>query len=171
LTIRNYSCILHYISEEVQPVSESDREAMIAAILTAQHAIMRLAPHRAKADWLPLDLSMAQLKAMMLMVAAPPMTASQLATTLGLGRPATSILIDHLVQDGMVTRTEDPIDRRRVLVELTPTGSDLVARLRQGPRDRLRHLLEQLAPADLAALLQGMEALAAAVTNDAPEPV
>ncbi len=152
-------------------MDDNEREAMIEAILAAQQVIMKPRAHAAKAYWLPLDLSMAQLKALVLLAAEPPMTASQLASALGLGRPAASILIDRLVQEGLVTRTEDPADRRRVLVELAPAGSELVTRLRQGPLDRLRRLLAQLSPEDLAALLQGMQALAAASANDMPDPV
>jgi len=62
----------------------------------------------------------------------------------------------------VVTRTEDPTDRRRTLVDLTPTGVELIARLRQGNEAHFRALIERLTENDLNALAQGIEALALA---------
>jgi DNA-binding MarR family transcriptional regulator len=147
----------------------TDRESMIAAIFAAQMQILRQGHDSEMASWLHLDLTIAQVKTLMVLAAGPPVTASQLAAHLGLGRPATSILIDRLVRDGLVARAEDSEDRRRVLVTLTPAGDDLTTRLRQGSRERLERLLRQMTSADLAALRQGMEALAAAAAHEAED--
>ncbi len=148
----------------------TDKEDMIAAIFAEMQSFQR-ANHSAMAEWVQLDLTMAQVKTLMVLAAEPPVTASQLANLLGLGRPATSILIDRLVRDGLVGRTEDPVDRRRVLVALTTTGNDLVTRLRQGSIERMERLMRQMEAADLAALRQGMAALAAAATREAAAKV
>ncbi|MFJ6198930.1 MarR family winged helix-turn-helix transcriptional regulator [Micromonospora sp. NPDC092111] len=56
----------------------------------------------------------------------PPYTASpsQLASMLGLTRGATSARLGPLEQAGLISRTNDAIDRRRVEVRLTPAGYD-----------------------------------------------
>jgi DNA-binding MarR family transcriptional regulator len=43
--------------------------------------------------------------------------------------PSVTRLIDRMVSDGLVHRTADPSDRRRVLVHLTPRGQALKRRL------------------------------------------
>lgn len=55
----------------------------------------------------------------------PPYTASpsQLADLLGLTRGALSARLGPLEDAGLLTRTVDATDRRRVHVQLTPTGS------------------------------------------------
>lgn len=112
-------------------------------------------------SWFQLDLTMSQLKGLMLLDETP-LTIGQLAETLGVGKPAASILVDRLVQLHLVERTEDPLDRRRTIARLTAQGDDIVTRLRQGSRDRLRGWMARLNDDDLAALVQGLTALAAA---------
>jgi DNA-binding MarR family transcriptional regulator len=49
-----------------------------------------------------------------------PLAAGQLAKAVGLSTAAMTTVIDRLEARGFVSRTRDPRDRRRVLVELTP---------------------------------------------------
>lgn len=139
-------------------------EELIEKILEAQQCIGQAMHAAADPTWLQLDLTMGQLKALIVM-ADNALTVGQVANMLGIGKPAASILVDRLVQLGFVTRSEDPLDRRRTLVGLTPEGRDLTARLRQGARDRFRGWLEQMDDEALAALVQGMQALVAITGN------
>ncbi len=47
----------------------------------------------------------------------------QVASKLGIGRPAACLLIDSLVQRGLASRCDDPADWRRVVVRLSAKGS------------------------------------------------
>jgi DNA-binding MarR family transcriptional regulator len=49
-----------------------------------------------------------------------PMTAGELSARTGLSSGATTRLIDRLERVGFVKRTQDPGDRRRVIIELVP---------------------------------------------------
>jgi DNA-binding MarR family transcriptional regulator len=49
-----------------------------------------------------------------------PQCVSSIAAVLHLSQPATSQLLDRLVQEGLVDRTEDPGDRRRKRLAITP---------------------------------------------------
>ena len=136
-------------------------------VLAAQKLISRELFRTAMPEWLHLDLTMGQLKTLAALASNRAMNVSTLAETLGISKPTASILVDQLVQRGYVERTEDPEDRRRTLVALTPAGSDLVAQLRQsGPQDRMVHWLKALAPDDLAALTRGLQALAAIIQRE-----
>ncbi len=139
-----------------------DREAMIEATLRAQRAAMQGMHAAANPAWMGLDLTMAQMKALIVLADDAVLTVGALATRLGLGKPAASILVEKLVQLEFATRAEDVLDRRRTHVRLTARGEDLIAQLRQGGQDHLRALLERLSSADLAALCQGIQALAVA---------
>jgi DNA-binding MarR family transcriptional regulator len=55
-----------------------------------------------------------------------PITQSQLAERLGMGRAATGAVVDAMHARGLVARDPDPDDRRVWLVRLTDTGKDLV---------------------------------------------
>jgi DNA-binding MarR family transcriptional regulator len=137
----------------------------IRAILEAQFAIARSGISRYADEWVSLDLTMGQLKALMAL-AQQRMHVRQLAEALGVGKPAASIIVDRLVQLGLAQRIEDPEDRRYTLVSLTDEGSERVERLHQGKLDRLAQWLEAMNPDDLAALRRGLRALAAIITRD-----
>lgn len=64
-----------------------------------------------------------------------PVSQSQLAEALGLGRAAVGIVIDGLHERGLVTREADPGDRRVWLVALTGEGRELCADIAAADRE------------------------------------
>lgn len=110
--------------------------------------------------WAQLDLTISQLKALVLLKARGAITIGQVAEILGMGRSSASITIDQLVQLGLVVRTEDPDDRRRTNVCLTADGRSRVQRLHQGDEEFMRGWFERLRKEDLIALRSGLAALA-----------
>lgn len=118
------------------------------------------------AEWLDLDLSISQLKALAVLIHEQPVTVGALADRLGLGMSGGSHLVDRLVQERLVERSEDPDNRRRTLLRLTPDAEALVRRLRQGRAEQLRRYLRRMAEEDLAALQRGLCALVAAHRED-----
>jgi DNA-binding MarR family transcriptional regulator len=149
-------------------MESADMPAAVQAAIAAQRAVYRRLLRAHMPEWIQLDLSMGQLKTLMALASQGPLTVSGVAETLEVGKPAASILVDRLVQLGYVARAEDPADRRRTLVSLTPSGGDLVAWLRQGKADHFVRWLAAMAPDDLAALTRGMQALAAIAERDDP---
>jgi|SRR5579871_162896 DNA-binding MarR family transcriptional regulator len=156
--------------QTLQVEDDDDIPTAIREMLVAQRAVFRRLLHPRGDEWIRLDLSMGQLKTLMVLASQAPMTVSQLAETLDVGKPTASVLVDRLVNLRLVMRTEDAEDRRRTLVALTTEGSELVTHLRQGSKDTLIRWLSALAPADLAALTRGMQALAAIAEQDDPSP-
>jgi len=142
------------------------RQALILSTIAAQEEIAMAFLRLANSDWLAVDLTLTQLKGLIALTANGPIPIYQLAIILHLGRPATSTLIEQLVQMDLVTRTEDVADRRRTLVTLTEQGKDYLIRLRQGRNDNMYKLLQRLPDTDLAALAQGIQALAALAATD-----
>jgi DNA-binding MarR family transcriptional regulator len=132
----------------------------IRGVLAAQLELARCVFSTQMQEWAQLELSIGQLKVLMMLAGHPGMTISQIAESLSIGKPSTSMLVDHLVQQDLVYRREDENDRRRTLVGLTPAGNDLTTRLHQGNIERLAQWYSALAPDDLAALRRGLEALA-----------
>jgi DNA-binding MarR family transcriptional regulator len=63
-------------------------------------------------------------------------------------------IVDRLVKMGLVVRQRDPEDRRRVLVELTAPGQELMQKVRQMREKRLGETLAQLPPGDASELLR-----------------
>ena len=146
------------------------RESKAAIVMEAQQTIMQALMEDTAAEWLQLDLTMGQVKTLFVLQCSGAMSVGGLAERLKIGLPAASIAVDKLVQLALVARRDDPSDRRRTLVELTPQGEQVVSRLHQGRHQRLRTWLGQLREADVAALVQGLQALAAVAGTGRVEP-
>jgi DNA-binding MarR family transcriptional regulator len=69
--------------------------------------------------WFQLDLTITQLKGLIILEVRKEITVGGIADALGVGRPSASILVEQLVQAKLATRAEDPADRRRSIVCLT----------------------------------------------------
>src|SRR5437879_5189810 len=99
--------------------------------------------------WSQLDLTILQLKGLILLEVRDQITIGGIADALGIGRPSASIIVEQLVQLGLVTRVEDTIDRRRSLVGLSNSGRDLVARLHRGDEQHMESMFQCLQQNDL----------------------
>jgi DNA-binding MarR family transcriptional regulator len=115
--------------------------------------------------WLKLDLSMAQFKALVAVEGTPCIGVGGLGRKLSIGESAASLLVDQLVRRGYVERAVDPVDRRRVRLDVTAQGHDRLRELRQGSRGILASWLDELDEDDLDALAQGLKALSEAVSR------
>ena len=69
-------------------------------------------------------LSLGRAKVLMRLAVHGPMNQATLAGLLGFAPRSVTETIDGLERDGLVTRTEDPRDRRARIVELTDAGRD-----------------------------------------------
>ncbi|HEY8592863.1 MAG TPA: MarR family transcriptional regulator [Sphingomicrobium sp.] len=90
--------------------------------------------------------------------AAEPATLNDVAKAVGRGAPAVSRSVDSLVRAGLVERTADPGNRRRLALRLTAAGRD---RLQSGnaASANLRTKLERLANSELRAVERAIEIL------------
>jgi DNA-binding MarR family transcriptional regulator len=148
------------------PMTPTDREALLTRAIDAERFILRQQLTAAWRNWLELDLSMAQLKTLVVLSEAETPTIGDVAETLGITLPTASHLIERLVRAELAQRAEDPADRRRTLTRITPAGEALLRGLRHGEHAWLRRLLAQLPDDDLAALCQGLCALERAVLRE-----
>jgi DNA-binding MarR family transcriptional regulator len=144
--------------------------AIIEEIIETQRSISRAVAASVPSVWMDLDLSMAQLKTLMTLYTCGAASIGQIAESLDIGQPTASHLVDRLVQTQLVQRTEDPLDRRRTLAQLSPDGEDLAERINQVRWGTLRRWLAQLDEATLTAFLQALRALTA-VANAETTPI
>jgi len=71
-------------------------------------------------------------------------TIGYIAERLLLKHHSTVGLVDRLEESGLVVRETDPIDRRKVLVRVTPSGSRILDDLAVSHREELRSLAPKL---------------------------
>ncbi len=94
-----------------------------------------------------------------------PLTLTTLARHMDVTPATMSLAIDRLERKGYVRRKRDRLDRRRVLLRLTPAGSRLRDSRTVLEPDRVAALLECLAPDQREAAVLGLSLLARAATE------
>jgi DNA-binding MarR family transcriptional regulator len=87
-----------------------------------------------------------------------PATLGQVAKEVGRGAPAVSRSVDALVRAGLVERTQDPNNRRRLALRLTEEGRERLSKPTAGSSNLLTKL-ERLAHSELRALERAIEIL------------
>ena len=110
-------------------------------------------------EWLSLDLTMPQLKVVLLLFTNGPERMSTIASALGVSLATATGVVDRLVEKDMVTREGDPNDRRIVLVRLSGKGEKLITGLWQLARGNIEALLRALDQRKLQLLNEALMAL------------
>ena len=87
-----------------------------------------------------------------------PATLGEVAKASGRGAPAASRAVDTLVKDGLVDRTADPDNRRRLALRLTEAGRALLNQ-RGTAAGSLVQRIGRLAQSELRAVERGIEIL------------
>lgn len=103
-------------------------------------------------EFLAVDITMAQLKALYLVGTRGPLHISALADLLGVSLSTGSGVVDRLVEHGLLERRHADVDRRHVVASVSPEGVALMERMRELNARRVRSMLVDLTDDDLAAL-------------------
>ena len=105
------------------------------------------------------DLSVPQFRTLAFLNHHPGSSLSAAAEHIGLTLPTMSVLVEGLVQRGLVDRDADVRDRRRVLLTLTPAGQQLFTQARDAAAAWLAALLEPLGENERKTIVQALELL------------
>jgi DNA-binding MarR family transcriptional regulator len=89
-----------------------------------------------------------------------------LISYVGLDKSTVSRTIDGLVMLGLVLRRENPENRRSQLVDLSPQGRTVVARINKMCNGKYQGLLGRLTPAERAKVLWSMDRIAELLTEE-----
>jgi DNA-binding MarR family transcriptional regulator len=84
---------------------------------------------------------------------------AEISDELGVTDAATSQMLDRLVQQGLVIRSENPQDRRHKQLELTEKGQLLVQSSFQARQKWLSTIAERLSPQEMDQMLLAMNIL------------
>lgn len=101
---------------------------------------------------------LAQRKLMGAIAARQPATLGDVAGALGRGAPSVSRAVESLVRAGLVERTHDPDNRRRLALRLSERGDD-VLRAKPASQGPLTIALQRLAQSELRAIERAIEIL------------
>ena len=143
----------------------ADIDAVLAVFERLMHRLM--ATHAPELS--TIELTMAQTKALYLVLAAGQLRMSELAARLGVTSSTATGQVDRLVETGLLERREDPADRRQVVVTATPAAEATLEHLRELNSHRMRELLSRIEPGDLSVVRRAIVVLDDAVAAEAAE--
>ena len=112
------------------------------------------------------DLSVQQLRALMVVAAADGATTHALADALGVGATTITGIVDRLERRGLTERRPDPADRRVRRIVLTDEGRRLLTDFNESSRARRRAIFAKLDERILAGLAEGLEAMEQVIMDD-----
>ncbi len=142
-----------------------DPDASLEALVCSFSAVFGKLMGYATTDWINIDMSLAQIKVVMVLHYLGVHTIQQLAGRLQIGALTASHLVEKLVQAGLASRLEAASDRRLVEVHLTDQGHALVKNL-SGARDRIiAEWVVQLTVEQRQALEESLKALLTIIAN------
>jgi DNA-binding MarR family transcriptional regulator len=146
-----------------------DRVAAIQRILDCSHNLFhKFNPSRDRA-FLTVDLTMPQLKALICVSKNNGATSGEIASNLGVGLSTVTGIVDRLIEQGLVTRREDPKDRRITRVLATAQGDRLVTDLLRYRTEMISDILAHLDTEQLRVVEQAFGYLLQAVEDMARE--
>lgn len=115
-------------------------------------------------------LTTAQYHALAALATAPSQSLGELAGRLFCDKANASGLVDRLIAQGLATRVRDPGDKRRVALNLTPAGHDVLDRATWARSAALNRALSPLDITALTATHHAMEHMVALLQAAVAEP-
>jgi DNA-binding MarR family transcriptional regulator len=145
----------------VAPVEpEQDREAAIARIMSARRRMTHLFAFTMSDPLLTANLTMPQFRVLLVLALRGGAAGHDLAETMSVSLATITGIVDRLSAADLVTRREDPRDRRVRRIELTPAGQSLVDGIVAAGTANQRRLLDRLSLDDLGIVARAFGLLA-----------
>ncbi|GIF10642.1 MarR family winged helix-turn-helix transcriptional regulator [Actinoplanes teichomyceticus] len=148
----------------------SEKEQLIAEIMGAQIRLQHLFADDRSDPLFSSHLTMSQLKILLLLARHGTLAGGELARMVGVGAATLSGMIDRLVVQELVTRTEDLHDRRVRRIGLTKAGTELIEGIITAGVAKQRELLSRLSAEELTVVSQATAILlreAATIVDEA----
>jgi len=141
----------------LHPKTTPTRETLIAEARAQMGVLLRVFYQRFRQPKQPeiFELTMPQCRAVLYLQEGPAHM-SRLAAGLGVALPSATGIVDRLVERGLVSREEDPEDRRVVLCCLTPGGQHMAMSLYEADVAVLEELLQGLPEQELLTISEGL---------------
>jgi Transcriptional regulators len=105
------------------------------------------------------ELTVPQFRTLNFVDKNPGTSLLEVANHLGLTPPSTSRLVDGLIERGLVSREDHPLDRRRLRLDVTNDGQKILEKARKGTIAHLANKLSCISADDRETISKAMKAL------------
>jgi DNA-binding MarR family transcriptional regulator len=124
--------------------NNDDSKRLVMQILAASENIFQTIGLNIPPEWLSSDMTVAQLRVLLLLHTEGQSRMSSIASTLGIAVSTATGIIDNLVKKELVIRSADPEDRRVVICALSPIGREIINSMWAQGQSQMEKLLRGL---------------------------
>jgi DNA-binding MarR family transcriptional regulator len=146
-----------------------EKSETIKGITGLQRELAKSMRRQAFKHWMTLSMSTSQMKSLVCIIESEKLSSKKLADMLDVTPANVTGVIDKLIDQGLVSRSESPEDRRVVLLEATPAGKKLIDNLEQHFSEHSAKMLSGMSEDDLTHLYLGLSAFLKAANSQIQE--
>ena len=148
---------------------ESAPDAVVDAVVRASRALVSITVRALTS--VSDEVTLPQLRTLVVVSIQGPQTVSALADRLDVHASTMTRMCSRLVARGQVVRKPSALDRREVVIELTPQGQGLVDEVMDKRRRDINAIVRSMTPEDRDRVVSALELFAqAADESDTPAP-
>ena len=141
-----------------------NKTELISEVIELDRRIHRVIRRHSADAWMNLNLTVPQIKTLFFVSNQRDTNPTKLATALQVTPPNVTGIVDRLVEQGLMTRQDNPEDRRALVLRITEKGESILSDLRERRTSIMREILDYLSAKELSCLVDGLSKLAG-VTN------
>ena len=146
--------------------TDQDDKALVRHILKLSNDIFRAIKLSIPPEWLTSDMTVAQLRVLLLLHTKGASRMGSIASAIGTTLSTATGTVDILVKKELVVRGDDPEDRRLVICKLSPQGQKIINRMWELGQRQLEELLHGLSLEELKEADEVAEILLRNVTSN-----
>jgi len=135
------------------------RAELIKEIIELERKVNRALRQYSPDAWMDLSLTTAQLKSLFFIDNEGSTNFTKLAAALGVTSSNVTGIVDRLVEQELVSRKENPEDRRVLLLSVTGKGKELLTNLRERRVKQMSEVLTHMSLGELSILARGLTLL------------
>ncbi|HWU33579.1 MAG TPA: MarR family transcriptional regulator [Marmoricola sp.] len=144
-------------------MDDTSADELVTALLTASRALVGVSA-RSLAT-VEDTVTIAQFRSLVVLATKGPSTLAHLAGELGVTASTAQRQVDRLVGQELVTRRENPEDRREVVITITTAGKRIVDTATRRRRKAIAAIVANMSPVDSDALIEALDAFARAASE------
>ena len=150
---------------------EQDNDNLTQYIIKLAGDIFRLVKPSVPTEWLTSDMTVAQLRVLLILHTEGPSRMSSIASSLGIAVSTATGIMDNLVKKGLAVRGADPEDRRLVICTPSSQGQETINRLWTLGQFKIEELLQGLSQEQLKKAAEVAEFLLSNAQQIAPNTI
>jgi DNA-binding MarR family transcriptional regulator len=135
-----------------------DKSQLVQEVVELERQVGRIIGQHAPSVWIDSGLTLTQLRSLFLIANKGSTNFRKLAEALEVTPSNVTGIVDRLVEQELVSRTQNPEDRREMTLQATDKGQALVSNLKEVGIKHMTQILSLLSLEELSALAQGLSA-------------